>query len=167
MKTTTHEQAKALLAHMEMTNSDFVPWGDGEIISKDALKKAVEEFQKTHADTVIEIASPSQSEQLSISAKFNIMQDDIAEMLRALGIGDHARSMSPHRVVQDEVLPGIRRLVGDASLIESLRDALRPFAKVYNKRMPDNAVIYSSMHSTITVADFKHAKELLDEHNLP
>ena len=38
------------------------------------------------------------------------MQDDIAEMLRALGLSDRARDASPHEVVIDEVLPAIKRL---------------------------------------------------------
>ena len=38
------------------------------------------------------------------------MQDDIAAMLRALGIGDHARFISPHAVVVDEIIPAITAL---------------------------------------------------------
>jgi hypothetical protein len=45
-----------------------------------------------------------------------VMQDDLLEMLRALGLGDHARPDSPHFVVQDEILPAIRRLVAAAAL---------------------------------------------------
>jgi hypothetical protein len=36
------------------------------------------------------------------------MQDDLAAILRELGLGDHARPLSPHQVVQTEVLPMIR-----------------------------------------------------------
>lgn len=36
------------------------------------------------------------------------MQDDLAAILRELGLGDHARSLSPHQVVRTEVLPLIR-----------------------------------------------------------
>lgn len=37
------------------------------------------------------------------------MQHDVAEMLRALGLGDHARPASPHDVVQNEILPRLRQ----------------------------------------------------------
>jgi hypothetical protein len=40
-----------------------------------------------------------------------VAQDDLAEVLQVLGLGDHARPISPHAVVQTEVLPAIRRLV--------------------------------------------------------
>lgn len=40
-----------------------------------------------------------------------VAQDDLAEILRALGLGDHARPESPHGVVQSKVLPAIRQLV--------------------------------------------------------
>jgi hypothetical protein len=38
------------------------------------------------------------------------MQDDVAATLRALGISDHARPVSPHQVMQDEVLPALAAL---------------------------------------------------------
>lgn len=38
------------------------------------------------------------------------MQDDIAAALRALGLSDHARPMSPHQVMLDEVIPAINKL---------------------------------------------------------
>lgn len=41
------------------------------------------------------------------------MQDDIGAILEALGLGDHARTYSPHEVVQREILPAIRELTGD------------------------------------------------------
>jgi hypothetical protein len=37
-------------------------------------------------------------------------QDDIAAILRSLGISDHARPTSPHNVVLDEILPAIAAL---------------------------------------------------------
>ena len=37
---------------------------------------------------------------------------DIVDILNALGIGDHARPYSTHEVVQREILPAIRSLVG-------------------------------------------------------
>jgi ABC-type antimicrobial peptide transport system ATPase subunit len=40
----------------------------------------------------------------------SVMQDDLAAVLRALGLGDHARPVSPHEVMRREVLPAIERL---------------------------------------------------------
>ena len=40
----------------------------------------------------------------------DVMQDDIAEILRTLGLGDHARPLSPHEVVQQEILPMLREM---------------------------------------------------------
>lgn len=40
----------------------------------------------------------------------DVAQDDLAAILRALGVGDHARPQSPHEVVWQEVLPAIERL---------------------------------------------------------
>jgi hypothetical protein len=36
------------------------------------------------------------------------LQEDLAELLRVTGLGDHARSASPHDVMQHEVLPRVR-----------------------------------------------------------
>jgi hypothetical protein len=38
------------------------------------------------------------------------MSDDLAAILRALGVGDHARPYSPHEVVHRDVLPAIELL---------------------------------------------------------
>lgn len=40
------------------------------------------------------------------------MQEDLAELLRVLGLGDHARDKSPHEVMRGEVIPVVRRLMG-------------------------------------------------------
>lgn len=40
----------------------------------------------------------------------DVIQDDVGAILRALGLGDHARSKSCHQVVHDEILPAIREL---------------------------------------------------------
>ncbi|MCR4339971.1 MAG: hypothetical protein NUW01_08805 [Gemmatimonadaceae bacterium] len=37
--------------------------------------------------------------------------DDLRAILRALGLGDHARAKSPHEVVSSEVIPAIDTLV--------------------------------------------------------
>lgn len=60
-----------------------------------------------------------------------MMQDDVAELLRVLGISDHARPVSPHRVVQDEIIPAIKFL---RDLMHARRmaaqDAFEPLANV-------------------------------------
>lgn len=42
-------------------------------------------------------------------ALVGVIQHDIAAILRALGLGDHARPVSAHAVVLDEILPAIKR----------------------------------------------------------
>lgn len=42
-----------------------------------------------------------------------VIHADLAAILRALSLGDHARVVSPHWVVQQEVLPAIGRLTSD------------------------------------------------------
>ncbi len=42
------------------------------------------------------------------------MQDDLTDIMRALGIEVYARPISCHEVVQAEVLPAIRRLRGES-----------------------------------------------------
>lgn len=42
---------------------------------------------------------------------WSTLQDDLAELLRTLDLGDHARPYSPHEVLQAEVLPRIRELL--------------------------------------------------------
>lgn len=44
-----------------------------------------------------------------ISSSFVVMQDDIAELLRALGLSDHARDASPHEVMTNEIIPAVKR----------------------------------------------------------
>lgn len=39
-----------------------------------------------------------------------LMQDDMIELMEALGISTHARPVSPHRVMQDEILPAVREM---------------------------------------------------------
>ena len=39
-----------------------------------------------------------------------LIQDDVLLILRALGLGDHARPYSCHKVIIDEVLPAIEKI---------------------------------------------------------
>jgi hypothetical protein len=41
-----------------------------------------------------------------------LMHDDMVELLNLLKLGDHARPISPHEVMQQEILPRIRELAG-------------------------------------------------------
>ena len=50
---------------------------------------------------------------------YDAMQDDIAAVLRALGISDHARPMSPHQVMVDVIIPAIERLRASAQVGET------------------------------------------------
>lgn len=64
------------------------------------------------------------------SVHHDVIQDDIAAILRALGLGDHARPVSPHSVVIDEIIPRIEGLranladymfVGDSRYVRSAK----------------------------------------------
>lgn len=39
------------------------------------------------------------------------MIDDVVECLRILGLGDHARPIAPHNIMQSEIIPAITELV--------------------------------------------------------
>jgi hypothetical protein len=41
---------------------------------------------------------------------WSLMQDDMAELLRTLGLGDYARPISPHEVMVREIIPEVRAL---------------------------------------------------------
>lgn len=43
-----------------------------------------------------------------------MMQNHLGELLRILGLGDHARTESPAWVMEHEVIPAVRRLAGGA-----------------------------------------------------
>lgn len=47
----------------------------------------------------------------ALPASPSVLQHDVRDLLQALGLGTHARPVSPHQVVQTEVLPAIRRLM--------------------------------------------------------
>lgn len=44
------------------------------------------------------------------SIAMHAMQDDVAVLLRLLGLGYHARNASPHRVMVDEIIPAVAAL---------------------------------------------------------
>lgn len=50
------------------------------------------------------------------------MADDMAELLRTLGLGDHARPVSPHRVMVEEITPAVGRLVSLARALKYTPD---------------------------------------------
>lgn len=44
-------------------------------------------------------------------------QEDTRKLLLALGLGDHARPISCHQIIETEILPAINRLVARASRV--------------------------------------------------
>jgi hypothetical protein len=40
----------------------------------------------------------------------DVFQEDVRDLLEALGLGTHARPKSPHEVIQDEIIPAIESL---------------------------------------------------------
>lgn len=48
-----------------------------------------------------------------------VMQDDLSELLRALGMGDHARPESPHEVMQ-QCIAKARTLAGEGDTLDVL-----------------------------------------------
>lgn len=74
------------------------------------LQLRADEMLREAADAMRSAPVGEQRETRDIHEAFSLMQDDLTEILRALDLGDHARPNSPHWIVQDEVLPAIRRL---------------------------------------------------------
>lgn len=48
------------------------------------------------------------SEKVGDRSQEQVFQDDLKEIMQELGMQVHARPLSPHRVVQEEVIPYIR-----------------------------------------------------------
>lgn len=70
-----------------------------------------------------------------MSSAMDTMQEDIAQALRALDLGDHARPVSPHEVMRYEVVPAIHRLREQVSQ-----------ARVTAKKMRDALIAWDGMH---------------------
>jgi hypothetical protein len=66
-------------------------------------------------------AVPSSADGAACANNESLMRDDIAEILTALGPGDHARPRSCHEVVQLEILPAIERLEAWALAVSAFR----------------------------------------------
>ncbi len=49
------------------------------------------------------------------AAALSLAQDDLAAILRAVGLSDAARPYSPHEVVQRDLLPRLRRLASESA----------------------------------------------------
>lgn len=58
---------------------------------------------------------------MEIMKQQEAFQEDILSILDALGLGIHARPISPHQVVADEILPAI----------VELRDVIQDFSDAY------------------------------------
>lgn len=54
-----------------------------------------------------------------------VMQDDMAHLLRTLGLSDHARPESPHVVMVDEVIPEVLRLRKDSERLDEYRQRIQ------------------------------------------
>lgn len=69
----------------------------------------------------------------------------------------------------DELISRVRQQEWESSraLIETLRDALRPFARAAGSGLPADAIFFARSDCTILFGDVHRAKLLLDEHNLP
>jgi len=85
----------------------------GEIATT-VLDPIADDLILTGIRTYLEYLGYSQVDALKIlkveKLSSEVMQDDILDILRALNLGDYARPVSPHQVVQDEIIPTIRRL---------------------------------------------------------
>lgn len=116
--------------------------------ARDLLGRAgVPTPQLYSAGELVEIANLIGNER-RLDVANDAMQDDLAEILRTMGLSDHARPESPHEVMQGVVLPELRKLVEKRDVIDivlkrievridSLERSLRPPAgKEYHEYTP-------------------------------
>ncbi len=62
-----------------------------------------------------------------------ILQNDVAELLRALELGDHARPLSPRGLVQTEIIPRCRELVTKVRAAEEENEKLNREINAYKR----------------------------------
>ena len=76
---------------------------------KELLKLVAEKqaFLRVEAEMVARAEEEKEREQTASQ----VMQEDLGELLRVLGLGDHARPVSPHEVMANEVIPAARLLM--------------------------------------------------------
>lgn len=67
---------------------------------------------------------------------YRAFQEDVRDVLEALGLGTHARPMSPHQVMMREVIPAVENLRGQLAALEQ---ALRDHGVVFNTDWPPAA----------------------------
>lgn len=48
----------------------------------------------------------------------SVMQDDMTDLMTALGISTNARPVSPHEVMQNEIIPAVRALRAPGDRLE-------------------------------------------------
>lgn len=72
-----------------------------------ALANLVAEMEESRTKLLVR----TNASNAAVSTSTEGIIEDLGEILEALGLGNHARPISPHQVVQDEILPAIRRLV--------------------------------------------------------
>ncbi len=135
-----------------LANSEQV-WIDGVRAAETAVGKLearLKDAEKRAADAAGAAAECSgdriellnlRSDVRSLNARLahaeSVLQDDVRALLLALGLSDHARPVSPHRVIVDEVLPAIRALRGRPSCDPVSMALLRDSAEALQRRVDE------------------------------
>ena len=88
----------------------------------------------------------------------SVMQDDLAALLRALDISDHARPTSPHHVMVDEVIPAVARVTAER---DALRFHLTVHTHEYQSQDPHDDH-HGCMHPSPTLSYLRCGREPLD-----
>lgn len=63
---------------------------------------------------VLETRKAELERSLGAGGDHDVIQEDVRQLLVALGLGDHARPASCHQVVQEEIIPAIYKMRDDA-----------------------------------------------------
>ncbi|MDX1390552.1 MAG: hypothetical protein R3344_15290, partial [Acidobacteriota bacterium] len=87
------------------------------------LRSALEEARE-HGDNLDFLLKQSKERESRAALNTEVLQADVRDLLRALGISDHARPISPHEVVQTEVLPAIRAALDRVRALKAERERL-------------------------------------------
>lgn len=88
-------------------------------------------LRKRAADPTFQHLAPNLTKELltaaeALDANPGIMQDDLTELMEVAGIATHARPVSPHKVMQDEVIPWVKRAAWTYRYVEALEKRLTP-----------------------------------------
>lgn len=74
---------------------------------------------------------------MSEKSAAEVYNEDVAQILRALGLSDHARPVSAHEVVQTEILPAIAEHFRQVERLANLVDTV---ATTLDTRKLDGAI---------------------------